>query len=64
MLNLDDIYEDDIPIEEDDATECILCTHTNHNYLDQMHHALNRTTSKCNLYNIYCMMHLINEWQR
>ena len=52
MLNLDDICEEDIPIEEDDNTECILCTHTNHAYLDHMHHALNRTTSKTNLYNI------------
>ena len=52
MLNLDDIYEEDIHMEEDDNTECILCTHTNHNYLDQMYHSLNRSTSKCNLYNI------------
>ena len=53
MLNLDDISEEeDIPIEEDDNTECILCTHTNHAYLDHMHHCLNRTTSKTNLYTI------------
>ena len=52
MLNLDDISEEDIPIEEDDNMECILCTHTNHSYLDHMHHCLNRTTSKTNLYNI------------
>ena len=32
--------------------ECILCTHTNHSYLDHMHHCLNRTTSKTNLYTI------------
>ena len=52
MLNLDDISEADTPIEEDDNMECILCTHTNHAYLDHMHHCLNRTTSKSNLYNI------------
>jgi len=52
MLNLDDISEEDIPIEEDDNTECILCTHTNHSYLDQMHHTLSCTTSKTNLYTI------------
>jgi hypothetical protein len=52
MLNLDDISEEDIPMEEDDDTECVLCTHTNHAYLDHMHHCLNRTTSKTNLYNI------------
>ena len=52
MLNLDDICEEDIPMEEDDDKECILCTYTNHAYLDHMHHALNRTTSKNNLYNI------------
>ena len=53
MLNLDDISEEeDIPIEEDDNTECILCTYTNHNYLDQMHHTLSCTTSKTNLYTI------------
>ena len=52
MLNLDDISEEDIPMEEDDDTECVLCTHTNHAYLDHMHHCLNRTTSKTNLYTI------------
>ena len=53
MLNLDDISEEaDIPIKEDDSMECILCTHTNHSYLDHMHHCLNRTTSKNNLYTI------------
>ena len=52
MLNLDDISEEDIPIEEDDNTECILCTHTNHSYLDHMHHTLSSTTSKTNLYTI------------
>ncbi len=52
MLNLDDISEEDIPMAEDDATECLLCLYTNHSYLDHMHHALNRTTSKSNLYNI------------
>ena len=52
MLNLDDISEDEFLIEEDDAIECVLCMYTNHDYLDHMHHALNRTTSKSNLYNI------------
>ena len=52
MLNLDDISEEDIPMEEDDDTECVLFTHTNHAYLDYMHHCLNRTTSKTNLYTI------------
>ena len=51
MLNLDDISED-IDLKEDDNTECILCTHTNHAYLDHMHHCLNRTTSKTNMYSI------------
>ena len=51
MLNLDDICED-IDLKEDDSTECILCTHTNHNYLDHLYHSLNRTTSKTNLYTI------------
>ena len=51
MLNLDDISED-IDLKEDDSTECILCTHTNHNYLDHLYHSLNRTTSKTNLYTI------------
>ena len=52
MLNLDDISEEDIPIEEDDNKECILCTHTNHSYLAHMHHTLSSTTSKTNMYNI------------
>ena len=52
MLNLDDISEEDIPMEEDDATECVLCMYTNHSYLDHMHHTLSSTTSKTNLYNI------------
>ena len=52
MLNLDDISEEDIPIEEDDSAECILCTHTNHSYLAHMHHTLSSTTSKTNMYNI------------
>ena len=52
MLNLDDISEENIPIEEDDKTHCVLCTHTNHNYLDHLYHSLNRTTSKTNLYTI------------
>ena len=52
MLNLDDISEDDTPIEEDDSAECILCTHTNHSYLAHMHHTLSSTTSKTNMYNI------------
>ena len=52
MLNLDDISEDDTPIEEDDSVECILCTHTNHSYLAHMHHTLSSTTSKTNMYNI------------
>ena len=53
MLNLDDISEEeDIPIEEDDATECVLCMYTNHSYLDHMHHTLSSTTSKTNLYTI------------
>ena len=53
MLNLDDISaEEDIPMEEDDKIECILCTHTNHSYLDHMHHTLSCTTSKTNLYTI------------
>ena len=52
MLNLDDISEDEMPIEEDDNSECILCKYTNHDYLDQMHSSLNCTTSKTNLYNI------------
>ena len=51
MLNLDDICED-IDLKEDDSTECILCTHTNHSYLDHMHHTLSCTTSKTNLYTI------------
>ena len=51
MLNLDDICED-IDLKEDDSTECILCTHTNHSYLDHMHHTLSSTTSKTNLYTI------------
>ena len=50
MLNLDDISEEDIPIEEDDATECVLCMYTNHSYLDHMHHTLSSTTSKTNMY--------------
>ena len=52
MLNLDDISEEDIPIEEDDNKECILCTHTNHSYLAHLHHTLSSTTSKTNMYNI------------
>ncbi len=52
MLNLDDISEEDIPMEEDSNTQCVLCTHTNHSYLDHMHHTLSSTTSKTNLYNI------------
>ena len=51
MLNLDDISED-IDLKEDDSTECILCTHTNHSYLDHMHHTLSSKTSKTNLYTI------------
>ena len=52
MLNLDDISEDEMPIEEDDNTDCILCQYTNHEFLDQMHSSLNCTTSKNNLYDI------------
>ena len=53
MLNLDDISEEeDIPIEEDDATECVLCMYTNHKYLDHMKQCLNRSTIKTNLYTI------------
>ena len=37
MLILDDISEEeDIPMEEDDKIECILCTHTNHSYLTRV----------------------------
>ena len=50
MLNLDS--DDEIVIEEDDKSECILCKYTNHTYLDHMHSALNCTTSKSNLYDI------------
>ena len=50
MLNLDS--DDEIVIEEDDKSECILCQYTNHDYLDHMHSALNCTTSKSNLYDI------------
>jgi hypothetical protein len=53
MLNLDDISEEaDIPMTEDDATECVLCMYTNHAYLDHMHHTLSSTTSKTNMYSI------------
>ena len=50
MLNLDS--EEEMPIEEDNDTNCILCKYTNHGYLDQMHSSLNCTTSKNNLYDI------------
>ena len=50
MLNLD--LDDEIVIEEDDKSECVLCQYTNHTYLDHMHSALNCTTSKSNLYDI------------
>ena len=50
MLNLDS--DDEIIIEEDDKSECVLCQYINHDYLDHMHNALNCTTSKNNLYDI------------
>ena len=50
MLNLDS--EEEMPIEEDNDTNCILCQYTNHEFLDQMHSSLNCTTSKNNLYDI------------
>ena len=50
MLNLDS--EEEVPIEEDNDTNCILCQYTNHEFLDQMHSSLNCTTSKNNLYDI------------
>jgi len=50
MLNLDS--DDEIVIEEDTDSDCILCKYTNHDYLDNIHRALNCTTSKSNLYDI------------
>ena len=50
MLNLD--LDDEIVIEEDDKSECVLCQFTNHDYLDNIHRALNCTTSKNNMYNV------------
>ena len=44
--------EEEMPIEEDNDTNCILCQYTNHEFLDQMHSSLNCTTSKNNLYDI------------
>ena len=48
MLNLDS--DDEIIIEEDDKSECILCKYTNHEFLDHLYYTLCGSTSKNNMY--------------
>ena len=48
MLNLDSY--DEIIIEEDDKSECILCKYTNHEFLDHLYYTLCGSTSKNNMY--------------
>ena len=50
MLNLDDFSEEEMPIEEDTDTDCILCKYTNHDYLDHLYYTLCGSTSKNNMY--------------
>lgn len=48
MLNLDS--EDELIVEEDDKSECILCKYTNHEFLDHLYYTLCGSTSKNNMY--------------